>query len=127
MPLTGVEMVAELHEPLTGACVVGAVVFGTVVFGWLVGVVAEGGAAFTASSVPACCSVCSTFCFTCGGTFEPPREAPLAPACSNSEDHVLRPTMPSTSSPAESWYLRTAASVCGPKMPSDTTPSSLCT
>ena len=42
VPLTGVEMVAELHEPLAGACVVG-----TVVFGWLVGVVEEGGVAFT--------------------------------------------------------------------------------
>ncbi len=136
VPLTGVEMVAELHEPLAGACVVG-----TVVLGWLVGVVAEGGVAFTcpptvvpapvspctASSVPACCSVCSTCCVTCGETFDPPSDAPLAPACSNSEDHVLGPTMPSTSRPAESWYLRTAASVCGPKMPSEATPSLVCT
>ena len=49
--------------------------------------------------------------------------APFAPAFANSDDHVLGPTMPSTSRPAESWYLRTAASVWGPKMPSDATPS----
>jgi hypothetical protein len=50
-------------------------------------------------------------------------DAPFALAFSNIEAHVLGPTMPSTSSPAESWYLRTAASVCGPKMPSDGRPS----
>src|SRR5215210_8183374 len=132
VPSTGAEIVAELHEPLTGTWVAG-----TVLFGWLVGVVEEGGVAFTwpptvvpapvspctASSAPACCSVCATFSFTCGGTFDPPRDAPLARACSNNEDQVLRPTMPSTSRPADSWYWRTAASVWGPKMPSDATPS----
>ena len=37
VPLTGVEIVAEPHDPPAGACVVGSVV----------GVVLEGGAAFT--------------------------------------------------------------------------------
>jgi hypothetical protein len=41
----------------------------------------------------------------------------------NSADHVAGPTMPSTRSFAAYWNLRTAASVCAPKMPSMLTPS----
>ena len=65
---------------------------GGAAFGCLRGVVAGAGAAFpvpptggagtvlpwAASSLPACSSVCSTFCCTCAGTFEPPIDAPLA-------------------------------------------------
>ena len=132
VPLTGVEIVAELHEPLAGACVVGSC--GRRGARGRRGVHRRRRRSFRhrcRPALPVRCPPAAAFvrpsAAPAAARSSRPATRPLAPASANSEDHVLGPTMPSTSRPAESWYLRTAASVCGPKMPSEATPSLVCT
>jgi hypothetical protein len=113
VPLTGDEIVAEPHAcPVGGGAGVEVVLSGAlVVVSGVPGEVVPGAASSAppctspsaASSWPARSNLCSTCRFTSGGTFEPPIDAPLALWLSNSAPQVARPTIPSTSRPAERW------------------------